>query len=228
MAVNRFSIRAQAVQGSESPGPSETAGPPAVPEPRDSDHPDGAVGARADHIAAIIKTTYDSALGIPGEAAPADGFQTLARLSGHLAAMHRAVYPVASHRLGENQHLLKECRAQARETAWALRLLECRLAGESATAGHELDTVHARLGQRLDAYQSAERRLVAGVKEQLTAREGEQLALRYRAALGRAPTRPHPRGPQAGWPGRIAFRLHAFWDGVLDAIDSRPGAGHPE
>jgi hypothetical protein len=43
-------------------------------------------------------------------------------------------------------------------------------------------------GQCLDAYQSAERVLVTGVEERLTAREREQLALGYRAALAGAPT----------------------------------------
>jgi len=142
--------------------------------------------------------------------------------------MQRAVYPAASRRHGENQHLLKECRARARETGWALRLLECHLAGEAAAVGREPGTVQAHLGQCLDAYQSAERALVTGMEERLTASESEQLALGYRAALARAPTRPHPRGPHAGWPGQIAFRLHAFWDGVLDAIDSRPGVARPE
>src|ERR1035441_4982866 len=54
---------------------------------------------------------------------------------------------VASRRLGENQYLLNESRARARETGWALRLLECRLAGEAAAAGRELETVHAWLGR---------------------------------------------------------------------------------
>jgi hypothetical protein len=171
----------------------------------------------------LIAATYDVTTGSLGEGAPAWGYRAVARLSGHLAAVQRAVYPVARRRLGDNLHLLEDCRALARKTQWALRLLECRLAGEVTAAGHEAGTVHAWLGQCLDAYRSAERVMVAGVEERLTTRECEQLALAYRAALARAPTRPHPRGPRAGWPGRIAFRLHASWDRVLDAVDSRPG-----
>jgi hypothetical protein len=141
--------------------------------------------------------------------------------------MQRIVYPVASRRLGDNQHLLKECRAHAREAAWALRFLECHLAGCTTAVGRELETVHDGVGQCLDAYRSAERVLVAWMEERLTALESEQLARGYRAAVARAPTRPHPRGPHTGWPGRIAFRLHSFWDGFLDAVDSRPGVTRP-
>lgn len=77
--------------------------------------------------------------------------------------------------------------------------------------------------QCLDEYRSAEQALIVWVQEWLTARECEQLARGYRAALARAPTRPHPRGSHAGWPGWIAFRLHVIPDRVLDGVDSRPG-----
>lgn len=79
------------------------------------------------------------------------------------------------------------------------------------------------LGQCLTAYRSAERALVTWMQDRLTADQHEQPAVGYRATLARAPTRPHPRGPHAGWPGCLAFRFQARWDAVLDAMDSRPG-----
>ena len=213
---------------SDRPGSAQVSGHPAVPRPRDpGDDLARGPSARTDPLAAYIEQTYDAATATPGEGPPAWGYRAVAGLSGHLAAMRRAVYPVARRRLGENQHLLTECHAEAREAEWALRLLECHLSGEAAAAGREFDTVHMWLRQCLDAYQAAERALVARVEERLTAPEREQLAHGYRAALARAPSRPHPRGPHAGWPGRLAFRLHAFWDGVLDTIDSRPGVARP-
>jgi len=225
-------MRGRAVQDRDRPSTStstsKTVGHPAVPEPRDPGRQlDRGLSARIDPIAALIEATYVAATGTLSERAHDGGYQAVARLSGHLAAMQRAVYPVAS-RLRENRYLLKEYRAEARETEWALRLLECHHAGEAATASRELETVHAWLRQCLDAYQLAERVLVAWVEERLSALEREQLALGYRAALARAPTRPHPRGPHVGWLGGFAFRLHAFWDGVLDTIDSRPGVGRPD
>jgi hypothetical protein len=234
--MNRLSLRTRAIKGTDPPGSGATADPVAVPEPRaplpDHREPDPrldqAPGARTDLVAARIEATYDAAIGRLHQGAPAWSYQAVALLSGHLAAMHRTVYPVASRHLGENRHLLKECRVQARETAWALRLLQIHLAGESSAAGRELDAVHAWLADCLDAYQSAERVLVAGVEERLAGQQREQLAGNYRAAFARAPTRPHPRGPHSGWPGRIAFRLHIFWDGFLDAVDSRPRVIRPE
>ena len=62
------------------------------------------------------------------------------------------------------------------------------------------------------------------MQKRLTAPEQEHLAAAYRGALTHAPTRPHPRGPHTGWPGHAAFRFHALWDGLLDGVDSRPGA----
>ncbi len=232
MAVNRFPKRAPDVQGGDRPASSTTAGDPAVPQPRDSHRAGGTPSAGTVQIAALIEAAYDGVPAPRSKNAPAWGYRAVARLSGHLAAMHRTVYPAAypaaRQRPGENHHLLAECRAQARTTAWALRLLECHLAGEAAAVGREPGTLDGWMGQCLGAYQPAEQALIAWMEERLTAGEREQLALRYRAALARAPTRPHPRGPHAGWPGRIAFRLHAFWDGFLDAIDSRPGAARPE
>jgi hypothetical protein len=222
MAVKWFSMRST-VQRSDRPGASRTAGHPPVPGPEDpGPQPGRGLSTRNDPIAVLIKATYVAATEAVSGNARAGDYQALARLSGHLAAMQRAVYPVARRRLGENQQLLKECRAEARQAEWALRLLECHLAGDASATSRELETVHGWLGQRLDAYRSAERVLVAQVEERLTAPEREHLAHSYRAALAHAPSRPHPRGPHAGWAGRLAFWLHACWDAVLDTMDSRP------
>ncbi len=139
--------------------------------------------------------------------------------------MHRAVYPAARQRLGDDQQLLQRCRAESRETAWALHVLQGHLAGDGGTTARQPGVVHLWLEECLDEYRSAEQALITWMHERLTAREHDQLAAGYRAALARAPTRPHPRGPHSRWPGRVAFRLHALCDGLLDAVDSRPGVG---
>jgi hypothetical protein len=191
--------------------------------------PDRGMSSRNGQITQLIEAAYRAPPQRSGEGAPlAWGHPAVVRLSGHLAAMQRTVYPVARRRLGGDLSLLQECRAHARETGWALRLLHCHLAGDGAAAGRKPEHVHGWLEQCLAGYRPAERALVARMEDRLTAGEREQLALGYRAALDRAPTRPHPRGPHTGWPGRLAFRLHAFWDGVLDGIDSRPGATRPD
>jgi hypothetical protein len=198
-------------------------------ERREGHFPDRALTSRNGQIAQLIEAAYGSTPQRRGESAPlAWGHPAVARLSGHLAAMQRTVYPAARRRLGEDLHLLRECRAHARETGWALRLLHCHLAGDGAAGGRKPENVHGWLEHCLDRYRPAERALVARMEERLTAGEREQLAHGYHAALVRAPTRPHPRGPHTGWPGRVAFRLHGFWDGVLDAMDSRPGGARPD
>jgi len=177
--------------------PPRQSGHPAVPRPRDpGDDLARGPSARTDPLAAYIEQTYDAATGKPpARVLQPGGNRAVAGLSGHLAAMRRAVYPVARRRLGENQHLLTECNAEAREAEWALRLLECHLSGEAAAAGREFDTVHMWLRQCLDAYQAAERALVGRVEERLTAPEREQLAPRIPR---RARPRPQPPAPARG------------------------------
>ena len=198
-------------------------------ERREAHFPDHALSSRNGQITQLIEAAYGGTPQRRGEGTPlAWGHPAVVRLSGHLAAMQRTVYPAARRRLGADLSLLRECRAHARETGWALRLLHCHLAGDGAAGARKPEHVHGWLEQCLAGYRPAERALVAWMEDRLTAGEHEQLALGYRAALARAPTRPHPRGPHTGWPGRLAFRLHAFWDGVLDGMDSRPGATRPD
>jgi hypothetical protein len=158
-------------------------------------------------------------------AAEPDDCLAIARLSGHLAAMWRTVYPQARGRAGTARQLRADCLASARRVEWTLRLLECQLSGEASVAGQPLAGMLALLAERLDGYRSAERALVGWLEESLAAEGKDKLAGRYRRALGRAPTRPHPRSPREGPLRPVAFWLHGRWDRLLDTVDSRPGAG---
>jgi hypothetical protein len=218
----------QRTEGDEHPALTTTADHPAVPEPRAGHQAGQEPGRDAGQVAALVAATYERALGSTGDGPALWGYRALAWLSGHLAAMHRAVYPAARRRLGENQQLLQRCRAEARETAWALRVLQSHLAGDGGTGAREPGIADTWLQQCLDEYRSAEHALIAWMHKRLTAQEHEHLAAAYRAALTHAPTRPHPRGPHTGWPGHAAFRFHALWDGLLDAVDSRPGVRRTE
>ena len=208
----------QRTEDEEHPAPITIADNPAVPEPRDRHQGDPELGGDTGQIAALVAATYERALGSTGDGPALWGYRALAWLSGHLAAMQRAVYPAARRRLGENQQLLRRCRAEARETAWALRVLQSHLAGDGGTGAREAGIADTWLQQCLDEYRSAEHTLIAWMHERLTAQEDEHLAAAYRAALTHAPTRPHPRGPHSGWPGLVAFRFHALWDGLLDGV----------
>src|SRR5579875_1402363 len=128
---------------------------------------------------------------------PETGYRAIARLSCHLAAVRRAVCTAPR----APRELVAGCCDQGRQVEWALRLLQCCLAGDMFACGLSLDDLSADVGRYLDAYLAAER---------------ERLAAGYRRCLGRGPTRPHPRGPRTGPGYRLMFGFHAFWDRLLD------------
>jgi hypothetical protein len=196
---------------------------PAVAPGRPGACDDLAVPGRERHLAAVIGATHEAVAGDLAGAGPDAGFTAIARLSAHLAAMRRAVCPAARRQPGAPRQLLATFLARGREVDWALRLLECRLSGDMFAMKFGVDAVYAGLQHHLGAYRPAEQALVAWMHRQLPARDRDLLAVRYRAALAHAPTRPHPRGPRAGVLYRVAFGLHGFWDRLLDAVDSRPG-----
>ena len=169
-------------------------------ERREGHFPDRVPSSRNGQIAQLIEAAYGAAPQRRGEGAPlAWGHPAVARLSGHLAAMQRTVYPAARGRLGEDLNLLRECRAHARETGWALRLLHCHLAGDGAAGGRQPENVHGWLEHCLDGYRAAERALVAWMEERLTSRGA-------RATGPRLPRRAGP-GAHSPAPARTAHRL---------------------
>jgi hypothetical protein len=126
-------------------------------ERREGNFPDRAPGSRNGQIAQLIEAAYGATPQQRGEGATlAWGHPAVVRLSGHLAAMQRTVYPVARRRLGEDLNLLWECRAHARETRWALRLVHCHLAGDGAAGGRKAENVHGWLEHCLAGYRPAE------------------------------------------------------------------------
>lgn len=176
-------------------------------------------------LSACTNAAYGAVLQVLDGDAPESGYMAIARLSSHLAAMMRTVYPSTGGRHGSDGGLLGTWRARARDVEWALRLLECRLAGDMFAAPLPADAVYQRLRHCLGSYRAAERALVAWAEEQLSPGECERLAGDYRAVLTRAPTRPHPHGPHTGPLARLAFGVHSAWDRVLDGMDCRPGVG---
>lgn len=176
-------------------------------------------------LAASIDVTEGAVRAVQHADEPMTGYKAIARLSGHLAAMWRAVYPHADGRPGADAQLRADCLSRAREVEWALRLLQGQLSGEASTMDWPAEATLTLLAQRLDDYRSAERALVTRLEARLAEERREQLARKYRRALGRAPTRPHPRSPRSGPMGCIGFWLHGRWDRFLDTVDCRPGVG---
>ncbi len=131
-------------------------------------------------------------------------YQGIARLSGHLAAMGRTVYPGAGHWPGFGVELKVACLSQAREVLWTMRGLECHLSGCTSAAGRPARGV--ALARQLDGYWPPEQALAGWVEGQLDAAGRDRLAGAYWRALGQAPTRPHPRCPRSG-----PLRGALFW-----------------
>jgi hypothetical protein len=176
-------------------------------------------------LSAFIDAIRDAVKELPEVVEPETGYQVIARLSGHLAAMRLSVYPSAAGRIDRERQLRAECLSRARAVEWTLRLLECRLAGGAAAARLPVPAVSAVLARHLDGYWPAERALVSSVEERSAVEGMERLARRYQRALTGGPTRPHPRCPRSGTPGLVALWLHSRWDRVLDTMDSRAGVG---
>jgi hypothetical protein len=177
-------------------------------------------------LSALIDTIRDAVRQVPEFVEPETGYQMIARLSGHLAAMRRSVYPSAAGQSGRERRLRAECLSRARAVEWTLRLLECRLSGDASAARVPVPEVSAVLAQHLDGYWPVELALVASVEDRSAVEDMEKLARRYQRALTRGPTRPHPRCPRSGTRGLLALWLHSGWDRVLDTMDSRAGVGN--
>lgn len=179
------------------------------------------------HLRAYVEELYDTAL--EGLAHPDRdrGHQAIAHLSGHLAAMRRAVLPVASRNSGAGTGLAAACRAEGREAERALRGYECLLSGQSRAVKAPPGSAWGRLEQRLGHYRTAEHAILTGLDRWLSPGEHHRLTAHYRTVLANAPTRPHPRCPHTGPFAGLAFRLCVYRDRVLDTMDSRPAQPAP-
>lgn len=173
-------------------------------------------------LASLIDATRDAVAEDVASAEHTADFRAIARLSGHLAAMRRAVYPAARRLAAPGSW-----QAAARELDWALLLLQCRLSGDIFAMRLDPDGMYLRLQHCFVRNQHAETALVGWLCERLSPAEQEQLAARYRRAIAHAPTRPHPRDPRPRAAYRVAFTVHGIWDRLLDTTDSRPGPGWP-
>ena len=191
------------------------AQPPAAAEPPAAGRP----------LSAFIDATHGTVQEALAVSEPEMGYIAIARLSTHLAAMWRAVYPCYGSQPGTDGQLRAACLRRARTVGWTLRLLECQLSGESSAVSMPAAAVSATLAGHLGSYRSAERALVSWIEDQLPAERRDRLALHYGRALTRAPTRPHPRCPRTGPLRCVAFWLYGRWDRLLDVMDSRPGVG---
>ena len=210
--------------------------PSQAPPPRQPSHtrPEGRPASTADvrhqprpagaarDLAAVVGATHHAVLYELSGTTTESGYLAIARLSGHLAAMRRAVCTPLRDTPGSPRELIAQCCARGREAEWSLWLLQGWLAGDMLASSVSLDSVYARLGRQLTSYTAGERALLAWVEEKLPVADRERLAAGYLGCLAHGPTRPHPRGPRTGSGFHMAFVFHRFWDRVLDGTEGRP------
>jgi hypothetical protein len=151
-------------------------------------------------------------------------------LSAHLAAVARAVRPVATRRLQESAAATRDITRRDIELERMLRLAERRHSGDALAAGLDSERLRVILLERLEAHAETEHARLAALSAVLTVDEERSLAEAYLDALVKAPTRPHPHVPHHGVVGAIAFRVEAVRDRLLDTMDGRhvplPRASH--
>jgi hypothetical protein len=142
-------------------------------------------------------------------------------LSAHLAAVARAVRPVASRRLQESAAALREITRRDVELERTLRIAERRHSGDALAAGLDTERLRAILLERLEAHAETEHARLAALSAVLSVGEERSLAESYLDALVKAPTLPHPHVSHKGVVGAIAFRVEAVRDRLLDTMDGR-------
>jgi hypothetical protein len=189
--------------------------------------PTGFASRPADQLRPCIEQLYGAAAGALAHADPTRSYLAIAGLSGHLAAMRRVVFPVASRQPGPGSWLVTACRAKGRDTEWALRRFECLLSGQSRAVRLPPGSIRTLLDEQLRDYRAAEHALLARLEKWLTGHEHSQLTAGYRTMLRHAPTRPHPRCPHTGPLAGLMFRACALRDRLLDTMDSRPAPPAP-
>jgi hypothetical protein len=142
-------------------------------------------------------------------------------LSAHLAAMSRAVTPVAVRRLDESAARLRDAYRRDLDLERILRIAERRHSGDALAAGLDPRRLRSAIVERLHAHAEIEHDRLRGLSELLDSEAQLTLGMAYLDALAKAPTRPHPHVPHSGLVGAIAFRVEAIRDRVLDTMDGR-------
>src|SRR4051794_7656739 len=171
-------------------------------------------------LACVVEDAHDQARAAltAGASSPLDA---VVWLSARLAAVGRAITPVATRRLGETA--AARCERHRRDLALErmLRIAERRHSGDVLASGLDGERLRTSILSKLDAHAEIEHARLTALADLLDVEEQCALAEAYLDALKKAPTRPHPHLPHRGLSGAIAFRVNAVRDRLLDTMDSR-------
>jgi hypothetical protein len=137
------------------------------------------------------------------------------------------VHPVARRRLTTGRALVAAQRRRGRHLEQLMRLIEGRFYGDTHAAGMDVERLQDDLTRHVKAYIDSERDLARRMDAVLSRPQRVALLEHYRAALKRAPTRPHPYMPHPRGMAAAMFRVCSVWDRALDLMDSRAVPGEP-
>jgi hypothetical protein len=141
----------------------------------------------------------------------------VAWLSAHVAALNRAVYPVARRSLPDGSDLVAKNREIVGRLIRTLRVVERHHSGDALASGLNAERLFESLRTLVAEHHLAEGQLVDRLVESLNASDQKALITSYESALEHAPTRPHPHLSRSG----LVFRFDGLRDRILDGMDGR-------
>jgi hypothetical protein len=141
-------------------------------------------------------------------------------LSTHLAAVQRAVHPVAARTLAQGPVRVATQRRRAAGIIRSLWTLEHALTGDARVRRPVADVVR-QLAASVAEHAAAEDALVAELSEVLPDALLVRVLRRYADSVRRAPTRPHPVAAVHPALAAVTFRIEGHLDRVRDVLDGR-------
>lgn len=182
-------------------------------------HKHDELAGRLAHARSIIARPEQTRRGCP----PIDQFN--AGTSRHLHAVDEALLPAVSAHCEGGADLVHDYIPAARHLEVLLFHVKAHEYGSTWETTHEWPTLWGEVEEALIDQEEKEGELVSRLAEEASDDELLLIAERMAAAERRAPSRPHPRLPHTGMPGKVVRRLARPVDAVWDALESRSVGG---
>ena len=141
--------------------------------------------------------------------------------SAHLAAVQKALYPVATRTLVDGQDRVRVQLAADHRLQQVLWQLDRRLTGDVHLSSMSVTVLEAEVRRMLQEHTAGERSLVTDLEAVLDVQQQRALGVGLARAMLRGPTRPHPNTPHGRFSSRLAFWFDGVLDRARDGLDSR-------
>ncbi|MBC7277072.1 hypothetical protein [Nocardioides sp.] len=174
---------------------------------------------RLAHARSIIARPEQTRRGCP----PIDRFN--ASTSRHLHAVDEALLPAVSANCEGGDGLVLAYLPTARHLEVLVFHVKAHEYGSTWETAHSWPTLWGAVEEALDAQREKEDELVSHLAEEASGDVLLLVAERLMAAERRAPSRPHPRLPHTGLPGKVVRRVARPVDAICDALENRSVGG---